>query len=89
MTSPLATARLVTQLNAWVAVRGNVPGPLFQSIRRYGKLAIPVFDSDNRPLSFLEDLPPGPNSAWIRKVVIFLHVAGSLSRHSTQQCFIR
>ena len=38
MTNPLATARLVAQLNAWVAVRGNVPGPLFQSIRRGGHI---------------------------------------------------
>lgn len=31
-------ARLAARLNAWVAVRGNEPGPLFQSIRRGGHI---------------------------------------------------
>lgn len=31
-------ARLAARLNSWVAVRGNEPGPLFQSIRRGGHI---------------------------------------------------
>lgn len=31
-------ARLAARLNSWVAIRGNEPGPLFQSIRRGGHI---------------------------------------------------